>query len=261
MLTTHSPISLRLPRGTQVLVHRALGRTVWLAPQGAYIHPETRTAFISDLHLGKSASFRQAGLAVPEGSDTETLARLELLLSGYAIQTLVILGDLVHDAASLTDALLRQLERLRSQTAQTAWHLVLGNHDQKAGQMLQAEWASRLGLQVFTDRWEGGIGLLGLHAPDDAPDAMQADRWQIAGHLHPSVVIQARARQRLRLPCFTYREGQWLLPAFGAFTGSMPIALKDYEGIYPLADGEVFTMKPVVGFEPPLAGLMTQDLA
>ena len=261
MLTTHSPISLGPPRGTQVLFHKALGRTAWLSPQGAYIHPETQTAFISDLHLGKSASFRQAGLAVPEGSDTETLTRLERLLSVYAIQTLVILGDLVHDAASLTDALLRQLERLRSQTAQTAWHLVLGNHDQKAGQTLQADWAARLGLKVFHDQWEGGIGLLGLHAPQDAADATQADHWQIAGHLHPSVVIQARARQRLRLPCFAYREGQWLLPAFGAFTGSMPLVLKDYEGIYPLADGAVFAMKPVVGFDAPLAGLMTQNLA
>ena len=261
MQTSHHPTSLRPPRGTQVLFHRALGRTVWLAPQGAYIDPDTQTAFISDLHLGKSASFRQAGLAVPEGSDTETLARLELLLSTYAIETLVILGDLVHDAASLTNALLRQLERLRSQKAQTAWHLVLGNHDQKAGQTLQSDWATRLGLQVFTDRWEGGMGLVGLHAPDDAPDATQTDQWQIAGHLHPSVVIQARARQRLRLPCFAYRQGQWLLPAFGAFTGSMPLALSDYDGVYPLADGEVFAMKPVVGLETPQTGLMTQDLA
>ena len=260
MQITHRPITLGPPSGTQVLFHAALGRTAWLSPQGAYIHPETRTAFISDLHLGKSASFRQAGLAVPEGSDAETLARLDRLLSAYAIQTLVILGDLVHDALSLTDTLLRQLARLRSQSAETAWHLVLGNHDQKAGQPLQADWAAHLGLRVFQDRWEGGIGLQGLHAPEEPPYSMKAGHWQIAGHLHPSVVIQARARQRLRLPCFAYRDGQWLLPAFGAFTGSMPLVLQDYEGVYPLADGEVFTMKPAMGFDRPLGGLVTQDL-
>lgn len=251
--TLPSPIAVPPPPGAQVLVHRALGRTVWLAPQGALIHPETRTAFISDLHLGKSASFRQAGLAVPEGSDTETLTRLNLLLSVYPIQTLVILGDLVHDAASLTDSLLEQLERLRSQTAAAAWHLVLGNHDQKAGQRLQTDWAARLGVKIFYDQWDGEISILGLHAPDDFRDVAEGGQWQIAGHLHPSVVIQARARQRLRLPCFAYRDGQWLLPAFGAFTGSMPLVPKDYEGVYPLADGQVFTMKPAVGFEPPLS--------
>jgi metallophosphoesterase superfamily enzyme len=170
-------------------------------------------------------------------------------LSAYAIQTLVILGDLVHDASSLTHPLLLQLERLRSHTAQTAWHLVLGNHDQKAGQTLQADWAARLGLQVFKDRWEGGIGLRGLHAPGDPPDATQPDHWQIAGHLHPSVVIQARARQRLRLPCFAYRDGQWLLPAFGAFTGSMPLAARDYDGVYPVADGQVFSLKEARVFQ------------
>ncbi|MGA1254087.1 MAG: ligase-associated DNA damage response endonuclease PdeM, partial [Burkholderiaceae bacterium] len=227
------------------------GQALWLAPQGAYIHPQTRTAFISDLHLGKSASFRQAGLAVPEGSDAETLSRLATLLSNYTIQTLVILGDLIHDAASLTDSLFSRLARLRSEACATDWHLVLGNHDQKAGSRLEADWADRLGVRVFGDRWEQGIGLVGLHIPEPSSEPSRVAAWhgdwQIAGHLHPSVVIRAGAGQRLRLPCFVYHEGRWLLPAFGEFTGSMPITARAYAGIFPVADGEVFTLKPLSG--------------
>ncbi|MBM3374652.1 MAG: ligase-associated DNA damage response endonuclease PdeM [Betaproteobacteria bacterium] len=224
-------------------------KRLWLTPQGALIDAVSQTAFVSDLHLGKSTSFRRAGLGVPEGSDQETLMHLSAVLGQYRPRCLVVLGDLVHDVQSLTPRLQEQLAALRSQHSDMPWHLVMGNHDRKASEALRAHWAPLLRLTVFQDHWQEVPGFLGVHSPQDLTDArggtdLPQRVWLIAGHLHPSVLVAGGARQRLRLRCFAYRAGQWLLPAFGAFTGSFRLQPKDYDAVYPVADGRVFCLKP-----------------
>ncbi|MGA1252296.1 MAG: ligase-associated DNA damage response endonuclease PdeM [Burkholderiaceae bacterium] len=224
-------------------------RCLWLTPQGALIDAVSQTAFVSDLPLGKSTSFRRAGLGVPEGSDHETLRHLSAVLGQYRPQCLVVLGDLVHNAQSLTPRLQEQIAALRDQHSDIAWHLVMGNHDRKASEVLRLHWMPRLGLEVFEDRWQEVPGLVGVHSPQDLTDArvgtdLPQTVWSIAGHLHPSVLVAGGARQRLRLRCFAFRAGQWLLPAFGAFTGSFPLQPKDYDAVYPVAEERVFCLKP-----------------
>lgn len=224
-------------------------KCLWLTPQGALIDAVSQTAFVSDLHLGKSTSFRLAGLGVPEGSDHETLLHLSAVLVQYRPRCLVVLGDLVHDAQSLTPRLQEEIAALRNQHSDMPWHLVMGNHDRKASEALRAHWAPRLGLTVFEDHWQEVPGFLGVHGPQDLNDALAGTVlaqtvWSIAGHLHPSVLVSGGARQRLRLRCFAFRAGQWLLPAFGAFTGSFRLQPKDYDAVYPVADGRVFCLKP-----------------
>ena len=43
-------------------------RTLW--------HPDSSTLLLSDLHLGKGAHFRQSGIPVPDGGETDDLNRL-----------------------------------------------------------------------------------------------------------------------------------------------------------------------------------------
>ncbi|NBP80976.1 hypothetical protein EBU58_09735, partial [bacterium] len=61
------PRGVATPPGFELLP----GRGAWL--------PTSRTLLVADLHLGKAASFRHAGLPVPEGSSGGDLQRLERL--------------------------------------------------------------------------------------------------------------------------------------------------------------------------------------
>lgn len=233
------------PLGTAVVYDKQRGRTAWLAPQGAFIDMKTLTAFVSDLHLGKSTSFRRAGLSVPEGSDWETLSRLETVLHDYAPKKLVILGDLVHDADALSASLLERMVALRLRHAHVDWWLTIGNHDRKAACALKNSWAQALQMQLGDQYRDDAEGLQGVHEPPtdrarDRDGLSEAQVWQISGHLHPVILLNGKGRQRLRLRCFAYRDGQWVLPAFGAFTGGLRVALKDYDAIYPLAEDRVF---------------------
>ncbi|MDE3177705.1 MAG: DEAD/DEAH box helicase, partial [Pseudomonadota bacterium] len=67
-----------------------------LLPQRAVWRAETRTLFVADVHIGKAAAFRAAGLAAPAGTTRENLARLDALIDALAPRALVALGDLFH---------------------------------------------------------------------------------------------------------------------------------------------------------------------
>ena len=47
-----------------------------LLPGRAAVLPASATLLVADLHLGKAATFRKAGIPVPEGSAQRDLARL-----------------------------------------------------------------------------------------------------------------------------------------------------------------------------------------
>jgi metallophosphoesterase superfamily enzyme len=51
----------------------------------------------------------------------------------------------------------------------------------------------------------------------------------VAGHLHPALLLQGKAKQRLRLPGWWFqRENQALImPNFGTFTGSSAVKMKE----------------------------------
>jgi metallophosphoesterase superfamily enzyme len=49
---------------------------ILLLPGRAAFLPASATLLVADLHLGKAATFRQAGIPVPEGSAQADLARL-----------------------------------------------------------------------------------------------------------------------------------------------------------------------------------------
>ena len=74
------------------------GRTaadVVLLPGRAAFLPSSATLLVADLHLGKAATFRKAGIPVPEGSAQADLARLARLVRETSARRLVIVGDLL----------------------------------------------------------------------------------------------------------------------------------------------------------------------
>ena len=66
-----------------------------------------------------------------------------------------------------------------------------------------------------------------------------AGAYVLAGHLHPCVALAARARDRLRLPCFWFGRHTGVLPAFGAFTGMQSIRPAPGDRIFAIADDGV----------------------
>ena len=69
-------------------------RTLW--------HKTSDTLFLSDLHLGKGAHFRQAGIPIPEASELSDLDRLMQAVKDTRAKTVWVLGDLFHQPQSIS---------------------------------------------------------------------------------------------------------------------------------------------------------------
>ncbi len=196
--------------GAQVL--RLDGQDLWLLPESAAWHAASRTLFIADLHLGKSATFRARGLPVPSGTTQDNLQRLAALVQAHAAQRVVFLGDLLHSRHAQAAAAIAPLQAWRAAHAALRCVLVRGNHDAHAGDP-----PASLGFEVVDEPWpvDGAAGLVGCHHPRRV-----ASGTVLAGHWHPAITLRGTGRDRERLPCFCLVDGLLVLPAFGAFTGS-----------------------------------------
>ena len=126
----------RLRIATAEELDRLEDADIVLLPGRAALLPATQTLVCADVHLGKAATFRRAGLPVPEGSAQQDLKRLTGLVERYEARRLIIAGDLFHARAGCTPQVLREFtdfhERLRRVTDPEVV-LVLGNHERSLG--------------------------------------------------------------------------------------------------------------------------------
>ncbi len=186
------------------------GRAAWL--------PASRSLLVADLHLGKAATFRHAGIPVPEGSAQADLARLERLVSESQARRLIILGDLFHARSGCTEQVFAEFAAARARMAATEVLLVVGNHDRTIGRLPPA-----LGIDsCFRTLDEPPFHF--VHEPaTDLPEPHRT-AFTIAGHLHPTLSIRGPAGDRIAERCFVAEEDVLVLPAFGSFTGGHRIA-------------------------------------
>ena len=190
---------------------------VLLPGRGAFL-PATATLLVADLHLGKAATFRHAGIPVPEGSAQADLARLDALLRAGAVRRLLILGDLFHARSGCTERVFAEFAALRERLAAVEVILVLGNLDRAIGRL-----PATLGL-------DGCLPVLDeppfhfVHEPASSPSSRGAHTFTIAGHLHPTVLIRSPGAGRIADRCFVADERLLVLPAFGSFTGGLRMA-------------------------------------
>jgi DNA ligase-associated metallophosphoesterase len=186
---------------------------VVLLPGRAAFLPATRTLLVADLHLGKAATFRKAGLAVPEGSAQADLGRLVRLVHETRAARLLILGDLFHARSGCTPPVLAEFAAARSRFAGTFVGLVIGNHDRALG---------RVPPELGIDSCLRTLDEPPFHfVHDPATGLTEPDRtaFTVAGHLHPRLAIAGPGGERLAERCFVAEEHLLLLPAFGSFTG------------------------------------------
>lgn len=206
------------------------GEPLELLPERAVYWPREATLIVADLHWGKAASFRAAGIPVPGGTTTADLARLDAALLGTGARRLLVLGDLIHArTAQQARTTLARIHEWRLRWGGLECVLVRGNHDHAAGDPPLA-----LGFQVLDQAFESPFVF--RHHP-----SVSDLGYTLAGHLHPGIRLSGRG-DRLRLPCFHFGRRSGVLPAFGSFTGWAAPALAPGDRLFVIGDGEVHAL-------------------
>lgn len=177
-------------------------------PEGVLLLPVHDTLVVSDLHLEKGAAFARRRMHLPPWDTAATLARLAAAVHRHNPKRVISLGDSFHDeegAACLPEMFRSALTAIM---AGREWIWISGNHDPTPPPGLPGVTTGefRLGDLVFR------------HEPSAKPKP-----GEIAGHLHPAATVVVRGH-RVRRPCFVEDGVRMILPAFGAFTGSVDIA-------------------------------------
>jgi DNA ligase-associated metallophosphoesterase len=186
---------------------------ILLLPGRAAFLPASATLLVADVHLGKAATFRNAGIPVPEGSAQADLTRLEQLVRETAARRLIVLGDLFHARSGCTQAVFDEFTAARSRIPDTEVLLIAGNHDRAIGKIPPS-----LGIDSCL-RTHDEPPFHFVHEP--ATDLPEPDRtcFTIAGHMHPTVALSSPSGDRITERCFVAEAATLILPAFGSFTG------------------------------------------
>jgi uncharacterized protein len=190
-----------------------LGQTLRLLPERVIFWENGRSLLVADAHWGKAAAFRAGGIPVPGGTTREGLHRLTSALERTGAEAIVFLGDFLHARTGRAPGTLRTLAAWRERYLHLDLLLVRGNHDREAGDPPED-----LRIRCVDAPLREGPFLL-AHHPTVSPAG-----YGVAGHVHPTVRLMGRARERQRLPCFWFAPHGVVLPAFGEFTGGADIS-------------------------------------
>jgi DNA ligase-associated metallophosphoesterase len=205
------------------------GEEVVLLVERALFWPRAETLVVADLHWGKAATFRAAGIPVPVGATSDDLARLDAALFRTCARRLVVLGDLFHaKAGRIASQTLAELRRWRVLREELEIMLVRGNHDRHAGDPPDDLRINCVNAPAFVPPF------VLRHEP-----APSTEGYTLAGHLHPAIVLAGPALQRERLPCFWFTPRGAVLPAFGSFTGFASVVPGPEDRIFVVTDQEV----------------------
>lgn len=185
---------------------------------GAAWFPELDLLAVADLHFEKGTSFVRRGLHLPPYDTKVTLKNLEAALERYCPSKVIALGDSFHDGDGPARLDSEDVARLQRFTSDHEWIWIYGNHDP-----VTTEGISMLGGQARE------VFLLGeltfCHEPTGA-------LGEVAGHLHPGAAVRQRGR-RLRRRCFATNGRSLVLPAFGAYTGSLNVCDVAFQPLFP----------------------------
>jgi DNA ligase-associated metallophosphoesterase len=204
------------------------GEKLVLLPERAVFWPARKALFVADFHLGKAASFRAAGIALPSGTTTENVERLGRAIDKTGASSVVFLGDFLHSAQGRAASTFGRFAAWREARSKVDLTIVRGNHDKKAGDP-PSEWGVRC--------IEAGEPL-GPFVLNHEPGASRGG-YALAGHIHPAVRLSACGEKALRLPCFWFGARYGVLPAFGAFTGNAEVSPRRGDQVFVIAEDEV----------------------
>jgi DNA ligase-associated metallophosphoesterase len=211
------------------LIHHISGQSFRLLPEKAFIWEETATLILADLHLGKITHFRKAGIGLPHQAEQENLAQLSHLILNEQVDRVMILGDLFHSHINEQWPIFKDFLK---KFAPLPFVLVKGNHD-----ILHKSAYAADNLTIYPDTLEEGPFCFSHHPQKDA------ERYNIHGHIHPSVLLRGAGLQSLKLPCFHFGAQHLVVPAFGVFTGTAKIEPKKEDSIYVITEEKVILVE------------------
>lgn len=203
------------------------GHPMQLLGMRALYWPARKTLMIADLHLGKADVFRRAGIGLPAGGTGEDIGRLTRLIAARPVDTLYILGDVLHGPAHRA-AWYRQWQAWREQHASLRIGALSGNHDR------------------VLPKADLGVELLGTHL-SDGPFLLRHDPQAhpslhvLCGHLHPLARLPGMQR---RWPAFWLRERLTVLPAFSQFTAGIAPVVLPGEQLVACVEDEAIALPP-----------------
>lgn len=208
---------------------QVVGEEVHLLPERALFWPRGDTLVAADLHWGKAATFRAAGIPIPGGTTSSDLSRLDTALDRTGARRLLVLGDLFHARAGrVATQTIAELRRWRAVRDRLEILLVRGNHDRHAGDPPDHLRINCVDAPAFVPPF------ILRHEPSETEGG-----YTLAGHVHPGLVLAGPGLQRERLPCFVFGARLAVLPAFGSFTGLAGVDPVGGERLFVVAEDEV----------------------
>lgn len=208
------------------VIYNFRDQTWLLSAQRAIFWKEELALIVSDIHLGKSAHFRKAGIAVPANIGQDDLYRLQKLITVYHPAQVIIVGDMFHSSHNNEVALFKLW---RQQFPHIQFKLVKGNHDIMAERVYAA-----LDVEVYDE-----LEIRGIHFAHEPCEEEDDAKYTFSGHIHPGVAVSGAGRQRLRLPCFYFGRRCSILPAFGRFTGLAMLDAEEADAVFVIANNSV----------------------
>ena len=200
----------------------------------AILWREMNWLIISDLHLGKSETFRNCGIPIPAELDTTDLDRLSFLVTNYKPDRLIIAGDFIHHDSSLTEHTNSIFTSWRKKHPLPIW-LVEGNHDR--GISLPNNW----NINYLTSALRAAPFIIDHKPPEQVAHPIY---FGIYGHIHPVSYMEVGGRS-IRVQVFYKNRDSLILPAFTNFAGGWNVSEKNEEAVY-FATGEaVFSRKAI----------------
>lgn len=214
---------------------RVSGKAFRAHMSGALYWPAERALIVADLHLEKGAAFARGGQMLPPYDTRETLTRLAITIDHYDPDTVIALGDSLHESGTEQHIDMTDLKSLRILQEDREWIWLTGNHDQTINDIMGGEVLPEITVTGITLRHEPRAGTV---------------THEIAGHLHPAARLVLNGTS-LRRPCFVGNGRRLILPAFGAYAGGLNILshaieplfgtegrqvwMLGQEGLYPIA--------------------------
>ena len=192
---------------------------IWLSPERCMFWENQQTLILSDMHIGKTAHFRKAGIAVPQQVFQEDLHRLFQQIHFFSPQRIIVTGDLFHSEANLEHD---WFSNWRRELDGIDFILVKRNHE-----ILRNDVYRNLGIEIVDKELEIAPFFFSHDLVEE-----KLDGFSFVGHTHPGIHIQGKGKQSFVFPCFYFTSDFCILPAFSKFTGKHVVDLQKGETAY-----------------------------
>ena len=202
-------------------------------PNGELYWHDKKTLIISDLHFEKGSFFSDSKQFIPPFDTIETLGQINKFIAYHSVETIIFLGDLVHDKLSFQRMSRKAKELFFEILKNFNCILTVGNHD-------DTSFLKDLGLNLTENIIIDGI-CFSHHPSVD-------QKFSVFGHYHPKIRLKFDSRG-IWTSCFILNSEKLLMPSYGYFTGGLSIKSPEiqrlfgtkYE-IYPLTKEKVYRL-------------------